>query len=132
MLARLVVVVVDETVMSRVVEVEVVAVAPPLESAVARLLAMGVPHPVTGSHPTPAEYPLLEPEVTSWNIVEYEEPAASWYSKGLMIPNPPPPFTCNATPRKPAQSGVERLVPAHGNHPAPVEADTPHISDAVE
>jgi len=39
------------------------------ESAGARLLATGVPQPVTGSHPTPAEYPL-EPEVTSWNNVE--------------------------------------------------------------
>lgn len=76
MLVQLVVDVVDETVLNRVVEVEVVAVALPLESAVARLFAMGVPHPVTGSHPTPAEYPLLEPEVMSWNIVEYDELSA--------------------------------------------------------
>jgi hypothetical protein len=129
-LVKVVVVVVDETVASRVVEV--VVVAPPFESAVARLLAMGVPHPVTGSHPTPAEYPLLEPEVTSWNIVEYEEPSARGYNSGLIIPNPPPPFTCNATPRKPAQRGVERLVPAHPNHPALAELDVPHKFDAVE
>ncbi len=36
----------------------------------ARVLAMGEPHPATGSHPTPAEYPLFVPEVTSWKSVE--------------------------------------------------------------
>jgi hypothetical protein len=43
-----------------------------LVSKVARIVrlatrfdATGVPHPVTGSQPGPAEYPLLEPEVMS-------------------------------------------------------------------
>ena len=36
----------------------------------ARLSAIGEPHPVTGSQPIPAEYPLFVPEVTSWKSEE--------------------------------------------------------------
>jgi hypothetical protein len=118
-LVELVVKVVDKTVVMRVVDV--VGVTLLLESADARLLAIGVPQPVTGSHPTAAEYPLLEPEVMSWNIVEYEGLSATWYNCGAIIPNCSPPLTCNATPRKPAQRGVDRLVPATPSHSSTVE-----------
>ena len=39
--------------------------------AVASWFAIGVPHPVTGSHPVEALYPLLDPEVMSWKYDEY-------------------------------------------------------------
>jgi hypothetical protein len=42
---------------------------PAANSACPKLFAIGEPHPVTGSQPVPAEYPL-DPEVISWKFDE--------------------------------------------------------------
>lgn len=103
-------------------------------NVVARLLATGVPQPVTGSQPVPALYPLLFPEVMSWKSTEYNAGLfAVWYNKGSIFPKATPFLSCRTIARKPDHKGVERLVPEQPNQPASGDIlAVPHLSDSVE